>query len=228
MRRSSPLPAAFAGFVLTCFVLAPAPGHAREPVAAATPAPAMLVRAGDSAMSCEALAAEINQLSAADQPAVAEAAPPKKKKKGGGFLRILGHAAPFLGPLGMIGGGVGAMVASSAVGAASSVGGSNDADAMMAQSRTAMQRAMAGPSVESQRRDRLTEMFEAKRCAGAGEGNRTLVVSLGSFCSTIELHPQTGSLAPIWPPEVLRFTIPVYTPRAIRRPSAMFGALSST
>ena len=26
---------------------------------------------------------------------------------------------------------------------------------------------------------------------GAGEGNRTLVVSLGSFCSTIELHPQT-------------------------------------
>src|ERR1700739_3893844 len=37
---------------------------------------------------------------------------------------------------------------------------------------------------------------------GAGEGNRTLVVSLGSFCSTIELHPRsliysgnTGSLA---------------------------------
>ncbi len=26
--------------------------------------------------------------------------------------------------------------------------------------------------------------------SGAGEGNRTLVVSLGSFCSTIELHPQ--------------------------------------
>lgn len=26
---------------------------------------------------------------------------------------------------------------------------------------------------------------------GAGEGNRTLVVSLGSFCSTIELHPRT-------------------------------------
>jgi hypothetical protein len=24
---------------------------------------------------------------------------------------------------------------------------------------------------------------------GAGEGNRTLVVSLGSFCSAIELHP---------------------------------------
>ena len=27
---------------------------------------------------------------------------------------------------------------------------------------------------------------------GAGEGNRTLVVSLGSFCSAIELHPRTG------------------------------------
>ena len=27
---------------------------------------------------------------------------------------------------------------------------------------------------------------------GAGEGNRTLVVSLGSFCSTIELHPHSS------------------------------------
>ena len=27
---------------------------------------------------------------------------------------------------------------------------------------------------------------------GAGEGNRTLVVSLGSFCSTIELHPRAA------------------------------------
>jgi hypothetical protein len=25
---------------------------------------------------------------------------------------------------------------------------------------------------------------------GAGEGNRTLVISLEGFCSTIELHPQ--------------------------------------
>ena len=30
---------------------------------------------------------------------------------------------------------------------------------------------------------------------GAGEGNRTLVVSLGSFCSAIELHPQIKHLA---------------------------------
>ena len=27
--------------------------------------------------------------------------------------------------------------------------------------------------------------------AGAGEGNRTLVVSLEGFCSTIELHPRS-------------------------------------
>ncbi len=27
---------------------------------------------------------------------------------------------------------------------------------------------------------------------GAGEGNRTLVVSLGSFCSAIELHPRAA------------------------------------
>jgi len=26
---------------------------------------------------------------------------------------------------------------------------------------------------------------------GAGEGNRTLVISLEGFCSTIELHPHT-------------------------------------
>src|SRR5688572_22781809 len=31
--------------------------------------------------------------------------------------------------------------------------------------------------------------------AGAGEGNRTLVVSLEGFCSTIELHPPRGSNA---------------------------------
>src|SRR4051812_45614980 len=30
---------------------------------------------------------------------------------------------------------------------------------------------------------------------GAGEGNRTLVVSLGSFCSAIELHPRIEQLA---------------------------------
>src|SRR5213075_304706 len=31
---------------------------------------------------------------------------------------------------------------------------------------------------------------------GAGEGNRTLVVSLEGFCSTIELHPHFQPLSP--------------------------------
>src|SRR6266849_1449215 len=31
---------------------------------------------------------------------------------------------------------------------------------------------------------------------GAGEGNRTLVISLEGFCSTIELHPPGSSLRP--------------------------------
>src|SRR5271156_3213953 len=31
---------------------------------------------------------------------------------------------------------------------------------------------------------------------GAGEGNRTLVVSLEGFCSAIELHPRSASLHP--------------------------------
>ena len=37
-------------------------------------------------------------------------------------------------------------------------------------------------------RDR--QFGEAGDLAGAGEGNRTLVVSLEGFCSTIELHPR--------------------------------------
>jgi hypothetical protein len=34
---------------------------------------------------------------------------------------------------------------------------------------------------------------------GAGEGNRTLVVSLGSFCSTIELHPRSSHSTRVCP-----------------------------
>ena len=33
---------------------------------------------------------------------------------------------------------------------------------------------------------------------GAGEGNRTLVVSLEGFCSTIELHPLGPGRIAIW------------------------------
>ena len=35
------------------------------------------------------------------------------------------------------------------------------------------------------------------RKIGAGEGNRTLVVSLEGFCSTIELHPHFNDLAAV-------------------------------
>ena len=35
----------------------------------------------------------------------------------------------------------------------------------------------------------LLERFEKGEIFGAGEGNRTPVISLEGFCSTIELHP---------------------------------------
>lgn len=158
MRRSNPLSAAFAGFVLTCFALSPTPAAA-TPTA---PMPVQLVRAGDNQMSCEALAAEINQLAQAGQPVAAAAAQPKKKRSG--LLRALGQAAPLLGPVGMLGGGVAGALASSAVSAASTAGATSQTDDMMDQSRAMMTRAMAGPSIESQRKDRLTAIFEGKRC----------------------------------------------------------------
>src|SRR5690606_12534159 len=40
------------------------------------------------------------------------------------------------------------------------------------------------------------EGVHASEAGGAGEGNRTLVVSLGSFCSTIELHPRPAPISP--------------------------------
>jgi hypothetical protein len=36
--------------------------------------------------------------------------------------------------------------------------------------------------------------------SGAGEGNRTLVISLEGFSSTIELHPPLETRAIPWPP----------------------------
>ena len=36
-------------------------------------------------------------------------------------------------------------------------------------------------------------LFPGQAVRGAGEGNRTLVVSLEGFCSTIELHPPVGA-----------------------------------
>ena len=42
--------------------------------------------------------------------------------------------------------------------------------------------------------DTCTSFSTAPTKPGAGEGNRTLVVSLEGFCSTIELHPQVQIL----------------------------------
>jgi hypothetical protein len=36
----------------------------------------------------------------------------------------------------------------------------------------------------------MTQVIER---IGAGEGNRTLVISLEGFCSTIELHPRAAN-----------------------------------
>src|SRR5579872_4578630 len=52
-----------------------------------------------------------------------------------------------------------------------------------------------GLSVPNRARNgRFSERHSAKslKSLGAGEGNRTLVVSLEGFCSTIELHPRSG------------------------------------
>ena len=48
-------------------------------------------------------------------------------------------------------------------------------------------------------RDGVNSM-PAEHRPGAGEGNRTLVVSLEGFCSTIELHPHLSRLADIRAP----------------------------
>ncbi len=40
----------------------------------------------------------------------------------------------------------------------------------------------------------LLQLHPASLIAGAGEGNRTLVISLEGFCSTIELHPHHPTL----------------------------------
>jgi hypothetical protein len=67
-------------------------------------------------MSCEALAAEIDALPPAPDPAEQ---PRKKKKKGLGFLRMLGAVSPLGGMVGGVG-GVGGLLASSALSVAGS------------------------------------------------------------------------------------------------------------
>ena len=55
---------------------------------------------------------------------------------------------------------------------------------------------------------------------GAGEGNRTPVVSLEGFCSTIELHPQTFGKKCFSPEKPKSFYRRLYTCPRIRSPIA--------
>ena len=50
-----------------------------------------------------------------------------------------------------------------------------------------------GPEVPSRR---AGSRVPGRTTLGAGDGNRTRVPSLGSSCSTIELHPRTGQRSP--------------------------------
>jgi|HubBroStandDraft_6_1064221.scaffolds.fasta_scaffold1273987_2 hypothetical protein len=55
-------------------------------------------------------------------------------------------------------------------------------------------------------------MSQVIETVGAGEGNRTLVISLEGFCSTIELHPQNGR-ALIRPADIGARTAAAHTKR---------------
>lgn len=144
------------GFLLTLLSFAPHGAEATEPALA----PVQLVQTGDHDMSCPALAAEINRLAAMDA-APAEVTPAAPKKKHGlGFSKVLGGAAPFIPGVGGIVGGAVLSTAATAAGGDASHG----ADEMVASSRLLMAKAAAGPSVAAQRKERLTAIFEAKRC----------------------------------------------------------------
>ena len=56
-----------------------------------------------------------------------------------------------------------------------------------------------------------TELHGHSKNTGAGEGNRTLVISLEGFCSTIELHPLNDEPPYGNPPDHLTRTAPAKT-----------------
>ena len=53
---------------------------------------------------------------------------------------------------------------------------------------------------------------------GAGEGNRTLVISLEGFCSTIELHPRFEDQVSSRPPSAVIRSLPLCAEYPERRP----------
>ncbi len=151
MRRYRFVPVCLSSFAIA--VAAMAPGVSR-----AAPLPAQdIVRLGDRDMSCQALAAEINSLV---QPAAAEEVAAKPKKHGFGFLKMLGAAMPMAGLVGSMGGAV----LSSAAGAAQAAATTSAPADMMAESSRMARTALAGGTPEQQRKERLTAIFEEKRC----------------------------------------------------------------
>ncbi len=48
-----------------------------------------------------------------------------------------------------------------------------------------------GRCIDQTRTMKLQGQIEVQFALGAGEGNRTLVISLENFCSAIELHPHS-------------------------------------
>jgi hypothetical protein len=139
-------------------------GLAAQTVRAAEPV--QLIQPGDSAKTCEALATEINTLSAVQAKAA-------KKAEGGrrafGFAKgLLSVAGPMVagGGLGGGGDGISGMIAQQAMGAIQQ----QAMQAQMGQMAGAMPRAVAatqaadGNTVEAQRIARLTQMHAAKSC----------------------------------------------------------------
>ena len=143
---------------LPLLMLVAAPAGAKDAAAA----PVQLLQPGDAQLTCGALAAQINTL------ALAEAAPAKPKKRGfgvGSLTKVLGAAAPMLGPLGgmggMGGGGIGGGLINGALGALQS----GATDAQISSGMDAAAAAIPAPqSVEAQRKARLMGFFTQKGC----------------------------------------------------------------
>lgn len=150
MRPPRFLPVCLSSFLVTAAFLTPDAVRAAEQ----QPAPAV-VRVGDRAMTCDALATEINALAQApaDEPR-------PRKKRGLGFLSVLGGAVPFVGAAGAVGG---ALMSTAASGAAQ-MAGQDATDATIADANRMAYEAMNGGSPARQRKERLTAIFEEKRC----------------------------------------------------------------
>lgn len=116
-----------------------------------------LVQPGDSAMSCTALAAEINSLSEGQTKAASRAASGRKLL--GFATTAMSLAGPMLGGgvSGANSGGMGGMLAQQALGALQT-------QAMQAQMSGGNPAATAGVSIEVQRMARLSEIFASKGC----------------------------------------------------------------